>query len=149
MVLCVSFILLVALSDNKGNAKTPHETQPIEESESLQHEEDIQDLINAIIEVESGGNPRAIGDSGQAVGILQIWPITVKDANRILGDRIFSLEDRFDPYKSIDIFLTITEHYSRNESFEVIARRWNGGPTGEKKAATKKYWEKVKSALLK
>ena len=30
---------------------------------------------------------------------------------------------------------------------EIVARRWNGGPRGDRKKATIKYWNKVKSHL--
>jgi len=28
-----------------------------------------------------------------------------------------------------------------------LARRWNGGPTGDRKSATEAYWAKVKKQL--
>lgn len=54
-------------------------------------------LLSAIEWVESRCNPSAVGDGGRAVGVLQVWPITVADANRILGREEFSLADRLDP----------------------------------------------------
>jgi len=103
-------------------------------------------LLAAIIAVESGGNPHAVGDGGAAVGILQIHPITVRDANRILRRDVYTDADRRCPRKSIEIFGVITGHYSgrHGASMETIARRWNGGPRGETKRATETYWQKVK-----
>jgi hypothetical protein len=108
-------------------------------------------LIAALIHVESGGNADAIGDGGKAVGVLQIWPIMVRDCNRILKLRRsklrYTLKDRYSRSRSIEMFKVWSSHYNKGASLEVIARRWNGGPKGDKKAATKKYWEKVKIAL--
>ena len=42
-------------------------------------------LIDALVAVESRGNAAAVGDSGKALGILQIHATMVADANRIAG----------------------------------------------------------------
>lgn len=104
-------------------------------------------LIAAIIQVESSGNDRAIGDKGTAVGPLQIRPILVDDVNRIVGEKRFTLTDRTDRAKSIEMFRIYSRHYSFGKTDEVIARRWNGGPSGDRKSGTLKYWRKVQSAL--
>ena len=116
-----------------------------------------KDLIRALIHVESGGNDSAIGDRGKAVGCLQIHPILVREVNRTLkrqGSNIrYSLEDRYSRTKSIQMFKIIIDTYkfmhfhSFMEYSEIIARRWNGGPRGDKKKATVKYWNKVKRHL--
>jgi len=103
-------------------------------------------LLQAIIEVESNGNPHAKGRAGE-LGILQIRPILVKDVNRIEGIERYSLEDRTDPLASIQMFWIYSDHYSSGESREVIARRWNGGPRGDQKASTARYWALVKARL--
>ena len=104
-------------------------------------------LVAAVEQVESGGNPRAVGDSGKAVGILQIQPIMVRDVNRILGSQRYSLADRLDPVKSREMFWVYADHYSPGASREVIARRWNLGPKGDRSPATVGYWRKVSAAL--
>lgn len=57
----------------------------------------------AIIDVESSSNPNAIGKRDD-VGILQITPIYVDEVNRIQSRIRFTLEDRFDIEKSLDMF---------------------------------------------
>ena len=37
-------------------------------------------LLDALIQVESNGNDKAIGDNGKAIGCLQIWKIYWTDA---------------------------------------------------------------------
>ena len=109
-------------------------------------------LIEALIAVESRGNPAAIGDNGLAVGVLQIHPIMVRDVNRILAlrndPRRFDLHDRRDRAGSIEMFLVWREHYCSGASEEVIARRWNGGPKGDRRPSTAAYWIKVQRKLF-
>lgn len=111
-------------------------------------------LIDAVIEVESGGDDSAYNKRERAVGCLQIRPIMVREANRILKsygvDRRYALDDRYSRAKSIEIFsmmaeeVTCCEFLSEDEFFEIVARRWNGGRRGCRKKSTIKYWEKVK-----
>jgi len=117
----------------------------------------IDNLINALIEIESRGNDSAIGDrhlvGNEAVGALQIRPIMVKEVNRILriqkSERRFDLKDRFDKNKSIEMFLIWKNFHHKNSDAETIARNWNGGPNGYKTSRTVKYWNKVEQQLNK
>ena len=70
-------------------------------------------LLPLLAQVESNHNPRAVGDGGQAVGILQIHPIMVRDVNRILGKRRYRLHDRGDVRKSYGIAAVYLHHYGR------------------------------------
>jgi len=106
---------------------------------------DLNDLIDALCIVESSNNPNAIGDGGQAVGILQIHPIMIRDVNRILGRDAYTLRDRLDPAKSRMICRVYLSHYGG--TVEEMARKWNGGPRGHTKQATVRYWEKVRRVM--
>jgi lipoprotein NlpI len=99
-------------------------------------------LIAAIVMVESGGNPSA--RNGDAAGCLQIRPTMVQHFNSIGIE--FTLEDRLDCDKSKEAFAKWVR-ISGYKNFEVIARKWNGGPKGHLKETTLNYWEKVKSNL--
>jgi soluble lytic murein transglycosylase-like protein len=107
----------------------------------------LSDVRTAIEQVESGGDANAVGDNGLAVGILQIHPTMVEDVNRILGDTVFTLADRLDVERSREMFAVYSNHYTPCGDAEKVARRWNGGPRGDKKRATVKYWRKVSKAL--
>lgn len=104
-------------------------------------------IVQAIAMVESGGDSTAMSAGEDAVGILQITPIMIDDVNRIVGYEKFTLDDRLSPIRSEEVFWIYTLHYSKDESREVVARRWNGGPHGERKTATKVYWKKVKKEI--
>lgn len=107
---------------------------------------DLYRLVQCIRQVESGGNDKAVGDKGKAVGPLQIWAVTVRDVNRILGEDIYGVEDRWDASKSIEMFMVSSKHYATHYddwTAEGISRRWNGGPKGHTKPSTVGYWLKV------
>ena len=68
-------------------------------------------LINAIIQVESERKDSAKSNKG-AVGQLQLMPVYVKDANRILGEEKYSLSDRYKRDTSIEMFNVVQGHYN-------------------------------------
>jgi hypothetical protein len=113
---------------------------------------DLDRLIPALVQVESNGNPRAVGDNGKALGQLQIWSVVVIDVNRAKGTR-YTHKDAFDPAKAEAICRAYLSIYAtprrlgRTPTMEDAARIWNGGPNGWKKKATDSYWHKVARAL--
>ena len=109
-------------------------------------------LIAGLIAVESGGNMSAVGDSGRAHGCLQIHPVMVQEANRIVGEERYTLEDRASRRRSVEIAVIYFDHYGRRrppvmDRWEYFARIWNGGPHGHRKPATARYWRKVQAAI--
>ena len=78
------------------------------------------------------------------MGIAQIWPITVIDCNRI-SKRNYTLDDRFCPVKSKEMFIIYTEHYGKGKSDQFKACIWNAGP--KRAHLADKYWAKAKAAL--
>jgi hypothetical protein len=108
-------------------------------------------LVEAIIQVESRGDSTAKGDRGWAVGVLQIWPIMVREVNRIQekngSDVRYVYTDRLSVEKSIEMFHIWREYYHYDSDWETIARCWNGGPSGSSHHRTKCYWNKVKKEL--
>jgi len=103
-------------------------------------------LIDAIIYVESRGDINAYNAKENAVGCLQIRPIMLREVNRLLGYNKYKLTDRWNKEKSIQMFNVIKKH-TTNPTDEKLARNWNGGWNGYKKQSTLKYWHKVKEQL--
>jgi hypothetical protein len=106
----------------------------------------LTNLISALIAVESGGRDSAIGDGGRALGPLQIHRAVVVDVNRFTGAhyRHSEMTNRAASRAVCEAYLT---HYGRGATTEQLARRWNGGPTGDRKTATLPYWRKVEKQL--
>lgn len=109
-------------------------------------------LIDALVRVESNGNPSAVGDNGKALGVLQIWDVVIQDVNRVTGSR-YVHADAFDPAKARAICRAYLAHYGtakrlgRQPTDEDLARIWNGGPNGWRNTSTLKYWHKVAKVL--
>lgn len=113
--------------------------------------DDLYDkTLNAIMMVESRGNPNAYAPNEDAVGILQIRKVMVDDVNRILtrkGDTIrYTYNDRWNEQKSYEMFSIFCNHY-KLEYPEEMARCWNGGPRGINNPYTIQYWRKVEEEL--
>tara|TARA_A100001015_G_scaffold281199_1_gene344228 strand:+ start:34 stop:489 length:456 start_codon:yes stop_codon:yes gene_type:complete len=108
------------------------------------------DVLQAIILVESSGRDNAHRVSEDAVGCLQIRRTMVRDVNRILrrsgSDKRYRYKDRWNRQLSIEMFDIYCKHYNLTTP-EEKARCWNGGPRGLYKLSTKRYWEKVKREL--
>ena len=106
----------------------------------------LSNLISALIIVESSNNDLAVGDQGRAIGCLQIHKAVVLDVNRITGSHYKHSEmtNRVAARAVCQAYLT---HYGKGATTEQLARRWNGGPTGDRKSATEAYWSKVKKNL--
>lgn len=129
-------------------------TQRVVEEKVIVEKRPIEPLVNALITVESQGNPHAIGDThldAPSIGLLQIRPIMVREVNRILKlngiDHKYKLSDRKDSIKSVEMFYIWYEFHHKDDDFETIARSWNGGSNGPKLKATEHYWNKVKVEL--
>ena len=109
----------------------------------------LNNLITALMIVESAGNDLAIGDNGRALGPLQIHRGVVLDVNRITGSnyRWESMTNRAQARAVCEAYL---KHWGKGCTTEQLARKWNGGgPSGEKKKATEAYWLRVKKHLPK
>jgi hypothetical protein len=116
-------------------------------------------LWHATVQVESKGNPHAYNPRDGASGIAQIRSVCLADVNRIarergLGER-YAAADLTDPAKARRLWALYLDYYGdvyekqtgRAPTDEIYARIWNGGPTGWRKAATREYWERIRSAM--
>ena len=112
-------------------------------------------LLNVLKMAESGCKSDAIGDNGKAVGILQLHKVYVDDANRIVGYKKYSYNDRYDIRKSEEmtrIVLTYYgKHYERKTgkrcTDEVLARIHNRGYSRWNDKFGERYWNKVKQFM--
>lgn len=109
---------------------------------------DWEPVMNAIIQVESGGNAKAV--SGIYSGAMQIAPILVTECNNILKARgskkRYTLNDRFSIQKSKEMFLIIQSKYNPNNNVERAIRSWSGG-IGYKISKTNRYYNKVMAVM--
>jgi len=128
-------LLLVAACSSKAHGAVPSDR-----------------LLDALVQVESNGNPAAIGDNGKAYGCLQIWAVVIADVNEVSRVK-YTHADAFDPAKARAICRAYLARYAtakrlgREPTDQDFARIWNGGPNGWRKNSTIKYWHKVAAVL--
>lgn len=131
---CLSLSIQILTSLSAGASNNETSTEPF----------DWSPVIEAIMMVESGGNPNAV--SGSSVGVLQITPVVVRECNYILkasGNSLrYTLADRYDVAKSKEMFLLIQSKYNKENNIEKAIRSWNGGPKYSVRA-TQSYYNKV------
>jgi len=106
----------------------------------------LNNLISALMIVESGNNDQAIGDQGRALGPLQIHKAVVLDVNKFTGSN-YRHQDMTNRVAARAVCQAYLEHYGKGKSLEEQARIWNGGPTGDRKEATVAYWSKVRKQI--
>jgi hypothetical protein len=98
----------------------------------------LSNLISALIIVESSNNDLAVGDQGRAIGCLQIHKAVVLDVNRITGSH-YKHSEMTNRVAARAVCETYLKAYGKGASIEQLARRWIGGPTGDRKSATEAY----------
>ena len=107
---------------------------------------DWNPVMDAIIQVESKGNPKAHNKNGNCAGILQITPGLVKQCNTWLkakkSKKRYTLSDRYNVKKSKEMFVMVQKHYNKSNNVEKAIRVWNGGP-GYTLKGTNEYYRKV------
>jgi hypothetical protein len=105
-------------------------------------------VMNAIIQVESSGNPKAHNPNGDCAGILQITPILVKECNDLLAKKKskkrYTLGDRYNAEKSKEMFILLQEHFNPEMNVEKVIKQWNCGfYTTQWKSKSIGYYKKV------
>lgn len=110
-----------------------------------------------LLMIESNNDINARGDyepfhGYRAIGCIQTWKITVDEANRIVGYKLFTYNDRRNREKSLQMATIVLEHHGqqlqrktgRLPTVEDYVRMWNGGPNGYAKAKTDEHWRKAR-----
>lgn len=132
LFLTVTIFIIGSIGLNKLHKINPDVIEEIPSTESVDEFLVIEELtewdylIAALIEVESEGNPYAVGSSND-LGILQITPIYVREVNRILKDDLYSLDQRTDIDKSLEMFEIYQSHHNPSRSISRAIKLHNPG----------------------
>ncbi len=116
------------------------------------NEKRLLDIFRVLCYVESDSGIHVYNKEEEAVGIIQIRPIMVKEVNQILGENRFKMDDRWDSEKSFEMFKIYQDFVNPGYDEVLACRYWNGGRSGNKKRATDVYvakYFKVKKKLNK
>ena len=113
---------------------------------------DFPKFLNAIHKVESDGqitgDQPIMGDRGKARGPLQIHREYWEDVKNLVGGKYEDV-DNLDYASNVvaKYMLKYAKNAIQNGQFDIVARRHNGGPAGDKKSATQEYSRKVMSKM--
>jgi hypothetical protein len=114
--------------------------------------DELDPLVHAIGQVESGHNDAAVGDGGDSFGRFQIQWACWKDAtdfDKTIGG---TYKDVHDPVYAEKVMRAYWRRYEPKAyatgDYEALSRLWNSGPAwAKKKHKTDAYWAKVKREL--
>lgn len=129
---CMLSVMLWAITreykygGNPNDVEQQADTVVVYKDTSVVYKEDWDCFISAIVIVESNGKWDAKGKNDD-VGVLQITPILVRDCNRILGREKYTLADRLDSLKSVEMFNVVQKHYNPQRDFHWALKLWNSG----------------------
>lgn len=108
---------------------------------------DWNPVMDAIIKVESKGNPKAYNQIGDCAGILQITKGLVRECNSILktkkSSKRYTYSDRYNAAKSKEMFILLQEHFNPEHNVEKAIRCWNKGFYGNWRGKSTAYYNKV------
>lgn len=124
--LCLIGVCIWGMTQDYKYSENPCVEEITEVVEVNQDSLDWDTFTKALIWVESKGDSKAVG-SKDDVGVLQIRPIIVEDCNRILKNEGFTLEDRLDSLKSVEMFNIIQDHYNPQHDYHWALKLWNSG----------------------
>lgn len=111
---------------------------------------ELSTIYEVLKHVESNNNPKAIGDTGNAFGVVQIHKACVEDVNRVYGTQYYH-EQMFDEQCASEVFYLYLRYgiklfKIRNKAkptTQDVVRMWNGGIySGYRRESTKKYYKK-------
>ena len=104
-------------------------------------------VMNAIIQVESKGNPKAHNPIGDCAGLLQIRKCLVNECNSILkrqgSSKRYTYADRYNGEKSKEMFVLLQNHFNKEHNIEKAIVCWNAGFYGGWRGKARGYLNKV------
>jgi hypothetical protein len=107
---------------------------------------DLRPLLDAIRQVESRDNDRAVGDGGHSQGPYQIGRAYWQDGGGQDYDRLV-----WDCAASEQVMVNYWRRYCpaalARGDFETLARTHNGGPCGPQSSKTVRYWHRMLQEL--
>lgn len=138
LLLTGTYLLFAEENRHMEECKRIEAMEPVYIHDTIWIKTDFPKTVKAIIEVESHGNPEAVNSSSGATGLMQLMPIYVREANRILGEEVYTLEDRLSPVKTLEMFCIIQDYHNPSQDVNRAISLHNKG---------KEYYNLVKSKM--
>ena len=116
---------------DKSDPSDPSDPSPDTTIDLTDEWEACYRLAHAFAVVESNDNPKAVNHRENAVGLLQIRPIMVRQANQIVGEDLYELSDREDSLVSLGIFHTVMSELNPTLDVDKAIEIWNPNASTE------------------
>lgn len=118
-------LLTVGCSNSTENEKeTITDTLP-QETRAKERIDTIFAMADAFAMQESRMAEDAVSPCGKYAGCLQISEIMVREANRVLGEELYSYNDRYDAGCSYGMFKAVMEHHNPTLNIDKAVDIWN------------------------
>lgn len=135
-------LLTVGCSNPTENRKETITDTFLQEMEyTLTREDTLTAMFNAFVMQESKGDMLAVSPCGMYVGCLQMSKIMVREANRLIGDSIYSYDDRLDPDCSFGMFMAVMNGRNLNLDIDRAIDLWNVRCPDDYRNNVKKYFQ--------
>lgn len=131
-------LLTVGCSNSTENMKETITDTFLQETRAKDRIDTIFAMADAFAMQESRMAEDAVSPCGKYVGCLQISEIMVREANRVLGEELYTYSDRYDAGCSYGMFKAVMEHHNPTLNIEKAVDIWN-------RKAPKSYRENVKN----
>lgn len=131
-------LLMVGCGNSTETKKEPITDTFPQETKTKDRIDTIFAMADAFAMQESRMTENAVSPCGKYVGCLQISEIMVREANRVLGEKLYSYSDRYDAGCSYGMFKAVMEYHNPTLNIEKAVDIWN-------EKAPKAYRENVKN----
>jgi len=131
-------LLTVGCSNSTENRKEAITDTLTQETRAKDRIDTIFAMADAFAMQESRMNADVVSPCGKYVGCLQISEIMVREANRVLGEELYSYSDRYNAGCSYGMFKAVMEHHNPTLNIDKAVDIWN-------EKAPETYRENVKN----
>lgn len=121
----VALLTVGCANYTKDGKETTTDTFSQEMEYTLTREDTLTAMFNAFVQQETKGDVLAVSPCGMYVGCLQMSKIMVREANRLIGDSIYSYGDRLDPDCSFGMFMAVMNGRNLNLDIDRAIDLWN------------------------
>lgn len=146
LISALNFVFPYRMNAGGGEIKIMRQKGLINEIKRDNRLNQMARMIAAIEWCESRQNRLAYNINENAAGILQIRPVMIAEANRLIGWEKYTLSDRFDVRKSRELFILIqTSKLNDPYNLDSLAHVWNcGSNDAAKLKKTMDYRDRVR-----
>jgi len=136
-------LLTVGCGNSTENRKEAITDTFPQETRAKERIDTIFAMADAFAMQESRMAEDAVSPCGKYVGCLQISEIMVREANRVLGEELYSYSDRYDAGCSYGMFKAVMEHHNPTLNIDKAVDIWNGEAPEAYRENVKNYYATV------